>query len=494
MFFQPEGVEDLAVFNAQNQLVEAVQVKSFSYNITLSHLVSANPEGSFFHRAVSLMHGERTPIVTLASFGPVGQELQQAVAGEKQAHGRVVQKLVDSHGFAGDEAIAVLKALKIETLDEDLLSEQVLERLKVAVTGADPEASFDLLNHWLYGCAERKTVLSHQDVVDRINRIGRFVSERTAHHLVWFTSVVPIESRMLESGEQETLKFDFYRGVAARYDHILADVDVARPEKIELITAAFAERNTVILHSASGQGKSTLAFRYIHQELSEAWRYQVRMVDGRSEALVIAAALEGYASALGEPVVVFIDVTPRDVGWPELIEQLALNRLIRVIVAIREEDWRQAKFVDTDAFREVELSFDQVEAEQIYSSLVGSDLPKTLLDFEDAWNKFGQSGPLLEFVYLITQGGLLRDRLSGQVAKLKRDANRGNRGSEELELLRLVAVASAFGARLSIKSLASFLSLPALDEAINLLEDEYLFGVPKAAPSLKDCIRFAPAS
>lgn len=472
--FQPEGIEDLAVYD-NGQLVEAIQVKSFGANVTLSDLVSTRrPESSFFHRAVSLVRDSSCPRVTLASFGPMGPELDRALAGDDLAQAEVSRKLVETYGFTPEGVSAVLEVLVAENVDEGTLTKRIFRFLRCAVTGADPEAAFDLLNHWLYGCAERKCHLSRQDVVDRINRVGRFVTEREAHHTVWFTSVVPLEDHALDLAEREILREDFYRGVSARYDHILADVDIPRPEKVDHITAAFAERNTVILHAASGQGKSTLAYRYMQQELEEAWRYHVRLVDGRTHAQVIATALEGYAYALGVPIAVFVDVSSRDIGWTELVERLAMNRSIRVMVAVREEDWRQARFVDTDIFRDVELDFDCKEAKKIYSSFVESQLSPPFLDFEEAWTRFGERGPLLEFVYLVTQGGLLRERLTDQIVALKRAANRGQRSGAELDLLRLVSLAAAFGGRLSVKSLASHLRLPALDEAVSLLEKEYL--------------------
>lgn len=188
----------------------------------------------------------------------------------------------------------------------------------------------------------------------------------------------------------------------------------------------------------------------------------------------MALAIEGWANAIEEPIVIFIDVSPRDVGWSDLVERLALHSRIRVLVAIREEDWRLASFVDTDVFREVELDFDKAEANEIYSSLVEFRVSPKFLNFEEAWERFGEAGPLLEFVYLVTQGGLLRQRLASQMKALKRAANRGERSPAELDLLRLVAVASAFTGRLRISSLGDHLQLPAIDEAINLLENEYL--------------------
>lgn len=469
--FQLESIEDLAVL-CGDKLVEAVQVKSLGAAVTLSDLVSMRPEGSFFHRAASLAKSSSAATITVASFGPIGLELKSALDGDETTRAAIFRKLTEAHGISPEDVSAVLDVLRPQEVDEETLKEQVYEFLRQAVTGTDPEAAFDLLNHWLYECAERKCHITKQDVVERINNVGRFVSERGAFHAVWFSSVFPIENRSLAYAEQESLRAAFYRGVDTTYAHILAGVDVFRPEKMHQISAAFAERNVVILHAASGQGKSTLAYRYLHQELLDLSRYFVRI--GKNPPGVIAAALEGQANALGIPIVVFIDAEPGDDGWPELVKRLGAHAQVRVIVAVREEDWRLARFVNTDIFRDVDLDFDRHEAEQIYDALGQTHEPPAFLDFEEAWTRFGERGPLLEFVYLITQGGLLRERLADQIAALKRQANCGARGVAELELLRLVSVVSAYGGRLRVRALADYLRLPDLGEAISLLEDEYL--------------------
>lgn len=472
--FQPEGVEDLAIF-ADERLVEAIQIKSLASNLTLSDLVSSShPESSFFHRMVTRIREQPDLRVTLISFGPVGREIEQASAGDENARTKISRKFVERHGIPPTDSASVLEALVVECVDENELIQDIFDILRNAVTGTDPKSAFELLSHWLYGRAERKSLLTQQNVIERVNGVGRFTAERAACADVWFSSVEPIENQPIGPHLRGILAAEYYRGVNARYEHVMADLDVPRPFKLKQIAKAMDERHVVVLHAASGQGKSTLAYRYMRQELPDAQRYSIRSVQDRTHADKIALALEGWANAIEEPIVVFVDVSPRDVGWSDLVERLALHRRIRVLVAIREEDWRLASFVDTDVFREVELDFDRTDAEELYSSLSEFRVPLLFLDFEEAWERFGGTGQLLEFVYLVTQGGLLRERLTNQISALKRAANKGERGKAELDLLRLVAVASAFNGRLRVTSLSDHLQLPAIDEAINLLENEYL--------------------
>ena len=171
----------------------------------------------------------------------------------------------------------------------------------------------------------------------------------------------------------------------------------------------------------------------------------------------------------------YIDVSPSDVGWDELIKQLSLHKNIRILVTVREEDFRRANISGAEIqFGEVELQLEHSEAEEIYAFLVETESPDRFLDFEDAWNRFGGNGPLMEFVYFITQGNSLRERLQQQINRIQDEVRCGQCSHIELELLRLVSVASAFEARLKLREIVHFLNLPSPQRTLEIFEEEYL--------------------
>src|SRR3954469_25533848 len=62
LIFQPEGHEDLAIYNSNEVLLEAVQVKAYKEGLVLSSLLPPKPKpgslpkrDSFFYRAASLL-------------------------------------------------------------------------------------------------------------------------------------------------------------------------------------------------------------------------------------------------------------------------------------------------------------------------------------------------------------------------------------------------------------------------------------------------------
>ncbi|MEQ9483745.1 hypothetical protein [Coleofasciculus sp. F4-SAH-05] len=289
-----------------------------------------------------------------------------------------------------------------------------------------------------------------------------------------FTSITPIQDEDVEAQERETLSNEFYRGISARYKHILAAVDKPRPNKLNEINQKFKENQLVIVHGASGQGKTTLAYRYLHDFFRDHQRFQVQVVEGRKDALNIANALARQAKESEIPIAVYLDVAPNDVGLDELVKQLSSHRNIQTLVTIREEDFRRTSISGAELqFSEVELRFDRPEAAEIYQFLVDTEKPTQFLDFDDAWNRFGGEGPLMEFVYLVTQGNSLREKLRQQVRQIEDEVRAGKRSEAELTLLRLVSVASAFEARLKVRELVRSLKLPAPQRTLEVMEKEY---------------------
>lgn len=476
--YQPEGREDLAVFSNDHSLLEIIQVKQRSQNLDLS---SFKPEkkDSFFYRVAAELQSAPDIRIRIVAFGNVGPELRKAIEEDGPDRARVAEKVAERKHLSEAEAAHLLEKIQLNPVDEEDLKNRVYAALKGSLAGVDPDSAFEQLSYWLYVCAENKTKITRDDVIEHVNAVGRFAASRAAHHREWFTSIAPLEDGAVGGmlGRDE-LADEFYRGVSARYEHVLADLDVVRPQKLREIAARFSDKRVVIVHAASGQGKTTLAYRYLREYFPREWRFRVRAVASREHALSVALALTAHADAVGVPLAVYLDVSPQDRDWVELVRQLSTHRNIRVLVTIREEDWRRASVLVTEfGFEAVELSFEQDEAGLIYESLAKKRTPVNVLDFEEAWQKFGGAGPLMEFIYLVTQGDSLRERLSGQVAYLQNEVREGRLAAPEIELLRLTSIASAYEARLRLKPLVEYLRLPAPQSTLRLFEKEYLLRV-----------------
>jgi len=465
---RPEGVEDLAVWE-KGVLTDAVQVKSLSVPLVLSDLEPQSP-GSFFHAADARHRAGGNERLKVVSFGPLGPELEGFAAGDQTARANIQAKLRRA-GISATSVGEILNRLAFEVVDDANLRADVTRRLGQLLTGIDPDVAFDLLTLWIYIESEGRGEISRVDVQERLVAVGRFLADRQQYHAHWFTSIQPILEPNLTDEQRSRFATEFYQGVAVRYEHVSVGLAVDRPERLAEFDRAFAKERIVIVHAASGQGKTTLAYLFMRQ-LPETWRFSVRLVESRVHAIEVAQALAGHAKAMGLPLFVHVDVGPRDIDWPTLVRELAAEPQIRVLVTIREEDWGRS--TDTWAFpsSDVDLAFSKGEATGIYDGLRGRfrDVPPT---FDEAWSRFGGAGPLLEFVYLVTQRQDLPSRLRDQVEALRLDAERQLEPGV-IEFLRLVAVVSESGARAFLRPLADLAGLHDSAHVLGRLEQEYL--------------------
>jgi hypothetical protein len=310
-------------------------------------------------------------------------------------------------------------------------------------------------------------------VLKRVSRVGAYLADRATHAAEWFTTIEPLEDRVVSRDERSRLLAEFDVGVAARYEHVLAGAAIPRPAMLRALTDSLARSRVVVVHGASGEGKSTLALAFL-ATLPAVWRFRVREIESRARGLSIARALLGHAQALELPVYVYLDVGPSDTAWTVVARELSRDPEVRVIVTVREEDWRRASLQGEFQFEGLEVTLVEEEAKAIYSSLRArnADAPLT---FDEAWARFGAaSGPLLEFVHLCTQGQGLQERLASQVGRLRDEVRTGQATSAELDLIRMVAVAGAYEAAVDAVMVVESLGLPDPRRTLERFEREYL--------------------
>ena len=481
--FRPEGKEDLDIYTSDGQLLETVQVKAYSENLTLSNLTS-EPNDSFFDRSLRNRADFPNSTIRIVSFGPVGPEIEQAWSQEGPDRENVRSKLI-GHGYSSEE-IEELLTIEFCEVSESEVKEEVFAFLKSTLAGGDPQSAFGLLMYWVFIASELKERIVYSTVIDILTNVGRYVGSRSAYHDEWYTSILPLTDALnSDEVDPQRLAQEYFQGVDARYEHILVGLDVVRSDRLSEIEQKFESSNVVIVHGASGQGKSTLAFRYLHENASSDWRFYVdlRLTDDKRQVLRVANALSGHAKAIGRPCIVYIDVSPSDRDWPELVRALSGLPELRILVTIREEDWRRAtgyraRFVS----EELELSFDREEAENLYAQL--KEHAREHLAFDEAWAGFGGKGPLLEFVYFLTQNHTLKSRVESQIQTLKDDVRMEQLKENELHLLRLVAVASAYEAKLDLKAVVEHLGLNEPSQTIELFTKEYLIRVDESGSTV----------
>ncbi|WP_420641282.1 hypothetical protein [Candidatus Leptofilum sp.] len=472
LVFHPENQEDLDVFSEDGKALELIQVKKYS-PLQLSDL---EPEKTncFFRRILKKIDSSKMLTIKLVNFGTIGPELKKAWAGDEQKRKIVANKL-KKFEYTEEQVATLFDHVEMnEEVNEVDEEATVFGLLSDLHTGIDPANAFNLLHYWIFNSMENRSSISYSDVIEKLNSVGRWQAERRDFHNEWFTTIQPIEATPNVLDNYDSLKREFFEGGFTNYSHIVADLDFQRAGKAAEIKAAFAKSNIVIVHAASGQGKTTIALRYLHDHYPNDWRFSIARIENVKHALSAANALSGFASALQAPVAVHMDVNPRDRDWIELARQLAKHPYLNILITVREEDYRRANVSTFDFnYEPIDLHFNENEARKIFERAQAHQLQNRFLNFSSAWNAFG-SGPLLEFVHLLTQTETLRQRLESQVNRIRNEVREKHLDTNELHLLRLVAVATAFEARINTLLLIKSLKLPEPGTTLNYFENEYL--------------------
>jgi hypothetical protein len=479
--YVPEGAEDLAIYDLEQQMIESVQVKDYASPLALSNFKPSSVDG-FFARLQARRHTHLKCENFIASFGELGPELKGAIEGEEAHREKVVKKLTEANSAIGERvARELLGCLKdhVTRPEESALQAKILKYLGGTIAGAYADRSLELLLYWTYMASEERRAITRPTTLLQLQRIGEYLAALRDSSSEWMSTIRPVTTVSLERDEVAHLREEYNRGVQARWSHIVAGLDGPRPTRLAEVHAQLQIHPIVVIRGASGQGKSTLGWRYLHDYSTDGLRFEVRLVEGREHALRVANALRAHILQLRLKAVVWFDVAPSDSGWTELLRDL-VDAGIKVLVAIREEDYRRSDLIGGQiAFGEVILdSVNPSEAEAVYAQLSPSR-NGAVLDFADAWAKFGGSGPLLEFTHLVTQGSRLAKVLDHQLQRLADEAigGSGRIGPQHLRALSLGSIVHAAGCRVDSARLCQTVGLDPALRPLSYLEEEYLLRV-----------------
>jgi hypothetical protein len=454
-----ETTEDAAFIDSNDRPTEVVQVKSEQVPLTAATL----RDTTIIRRALS-SSAEAQQLVSYSGFGTT---LARAREGDQKAREEVAIVLAP---VLGETSLAALfSRLTLTTVDEHSLTTELRALLTNTISVTHPETTIELLSHWLALQSEMRATVTRTQAIERVVRVGQYIENRRAVETEWFRTIEPVDATPFPSRDEQRLRNEYCAGISARRDHIRINADVARPEKIAQLTELFGVTETVVIHGASGQGKSTLALRYMEDYAPTAARFAVHNVRSEEQAVRVGRALAAHAEALGTPIFVHVDVNRSDEVWIKLVEELAHSPAIWTLVTVREEDWRRSgDLLSRVDLRNIALTLGDEEARNIFEMLQERRLAR-FPTFEDAWSSFEKGGPLLEFTYLVTQHERLSSRLNAQLVRLMSEFN-----EDQIVFAQTIMSIAECGARLSLKRLAASLPLANASSTVSRLADEYM--------------------
>ncbi|MFC6751676.1 hypothetical protein [Deinococcus aquaticus] len=427
--YRPEGAEDLLRLSPEGKPLEHVQVKSYGNNLTIAALASRSGEGEqaeppYLRRVLDRLHNGDQAQETLVVVGQFGPQMRKAWQGDGHQQERI-RVTLRRHGYSDAEVDLLFERLTLEEIVEAEQDQQIANFLQEGITAGDIQTARSVLAWWLFELSEQPTTglpntITPHDLHVKLQQIGRATTELRGYHQEWGTSLVPLMTDDLRNLDAGDLRRELYEGVGARLEHILANVDLRRESPLEALRVSFQERPLVVVHGASGQGKTALAYRYLADEGLLPLSYRLGRLHDVTQGQQVLQAVQAFLRQHRSELYLLIDVEPGDREWLDLLKNARGIQNLRVLLTIREEDWtRNAAELAQLSPSTLHLTFGEVEARHIFNGLQQVRVSREFMRFEEAWNAFREEGPLLEFVFMVThKGQQLQARLQEQVARL----------------------------------------------------------------------------
>lgn len=465
LIYRLEGEEDLDVLDIKGELLYAIQLKNLGKTITLSDILS-DKKTSFIKRFLE-RYVFATPV--LVSYSEVSADLRNW----NQHTGDISKKekeVLKKYKLSGEEWKLVKSKIQFQEISEETIAEEVEKMMKEHFPEIDPTPTAGYLLNWLQLIAEKQQPITSKDFYNKVQDFATYITERIAAHHQYGLVLKPLHKISIDDLNQELLEREFYHATLTRFEHILLGLDVSREGYLQKIKDNLTGNNILVVKGASGQGKTALLYSYVHHYINDWLSFELKIQQDPVISQQSIQAIAAISKKLEIPVVFIINVNPNTTDWLQIVKESAHFNHIKFLISIRNEDWYKATAAGIEfQHHEVDLSLSEDEAKMIYFNLNKRSKICHFTDFEEAWIQMGGNVPLLEFVYSITQGDSLYNKLQHQVRQI---ANEGSYNSnQQIEFLRMVSLADSHGAKIDVSKLDANVDYQFILEK---LENEYL--------------------
>lgn len=464
LLYKPEGVEDLDIMRG-GEVIELIQVKNLQETVTFSDLISPKKRTSFYSRILQVRANNAGVKGTLVSFGPVSTDLSNnKTLCKKIKQSPVLGKDVQKNAYV------ISKAIQTSKVDENKLYKHCKCQINKSFDGIDAEVYISNLLSWIEACAEYGRIISYHDLCDQVDVVSKFITDKKVFDDTFGKDIIPFSSYKLSDVDLRLLERNYLQGSSATYYDVLSNIPVLRSDYIRRIADRLRQHQILVVHGASGEGKSTLAYQYIHEVYGDQISYEVNNVNS-SNINSILASLTLLAKSRDLPILVYLDNKPADTCWTLLISRLQSFKNLKLLVTLRDSDWNMSKdLLKASAdINDMKLSLTEDNAREIFEGL---QTKATLHygSFNEVWRAYGEGDSLLEYTYLLTQGESLKAKIASQIKGFYKEPDLST-----LKVIKHVSLANylAGGLNLSLYHRMGLVDADRIYAILDTIENEF---------------------
>ncbi len=276
-------------------------------------------------------------------------------------------------------------------------------------------------------------------------------------------------------------KRSFFEGKKATPSDIASGLPIRRMSLEQDIANSIQENTVTVIKASSGQGKTTLALQVAYNLQQEYMPYQLTWCNNVKELGNIAQYFKTRIK-LGEKLLIIIDNLDGHLAeWNYLAQllQSELRRHYKLLITTREIDWYNysGDLSNIQSLKIIKPLLEEKEAVEIFNVFKESkQLHSSITSWKNAWNKVAERQLLIEYVFLLTHGEMLSERIASQISEIGGSPS----GKAKCEILRKVCFADICGIKISVATLFSIQSEDSgvdFGELLKSMESEFLIHV-----------------
>jgi hypothetical protein len=373
-----------------------------------------------------------------------------------------------------------LKQLKFKKVPKKRIALEI-ERIfidKYNVDTGNEKLFLNSLFYHVFHKAQKRELIKYNDLIIFIQEIKDHISK--GYHNPAYHWIEKIDFDKLCSCKIDE---DYFEGKKTTPIHIANKLPVRRNDLESIIEETIDNNIITIIKASSGQGKTTLAWQVAYNLQNEYVIYQLKWCRDSKE---IDNIVEYFNSRLklGEKVLIVLDNLDADLqAWNKLVqllyEKLKIN--YKVLVTTREDDWYTygGDQSNLHKLKIVDIYMNVKQAEDIYNKFNEKNkVHEDIKNWQSAWEQVADRKLLIEYVYLLTHGEMLEERITNQVKLL----NQSTDGKVKIELLRIIALADTIGIKIKGQKVIKHLhekieSIQDLNEIVISVKNEYFIEI-----------------